>query len=351
MASILSDIVGKHSRHIEDICSESLALILNESDLLKSAFSDLVKSKSNGTVSFTDHYLVKTQVTNRKDTARPDLEIDDNSDSVFLVEAKFWAGLTEHQPLSYLKRIYKNGGALIFLAPERRINSLNNEIEARLQDGGITFSTASGVLSVTDNTVLFYLSWTEVISAMWSAAVNASEQEALHNLFQLKSLVEKLDSEGFIPLEHSLFTPATGIQRDQMIQLMDMVVENHTNINTKGLTYGGGKFSYQRFFRIASRYGVMLYSSEKWMKYQETPTFLGIYHEVLKDHPDGPSLSEIESSLVNGGVKFYPKVDLGGSSDVLLIPLYPKLGVDKQVAYEDLYGQVNHCLRLIFVNH
>ena len=348
MASILSDIVGKHSRHIEDICSESLALILNQSSVLKGAFSDLVKTKSNGTVSFTDHYLVKTQVTTNKDSARPDLEGDDNTSSVFLVEAKFWAGLTQHQPLSYLKRIYKNGGALIFLAPERRLNSLNNEIEARLQDGGITYTSTNGVLNIQDNTVLFYLSWTEVISAMWSAAVNASEQETLHNLFQLKTLVEKLDSEGFIPLEHSLFTPAAGIQRDQMIQLLDMVVENHSDINTKGLTYGGGKFSYQRFFRVNSRYGAMLYSSEKWMKYQKTPIYLGIYHEELKDYPNGPSLSEIEKSLVNGGVRYYPKEDLGGSSDVFLIPLYPKLGVDKQVAYEDLYGQVNHCLELIF---
>ena len=138
------------------------------------------------------------------------------------------------------------------------------------------------------------------------------------------------------------------VSQQDMIHLMDMVVENHSDINTKGLTYGGGKFSYQRFFRVNSRYGVMLYSSEKWMKYQETPIFLGIYHEELKDYPNGPSLSEIEKSLVNGGVKYYPKEDLGGTSDVLLIPLNPKLGVDKQVAYEDLYSQVEQYLELIF---
>ena len=347
MASILSDIVGKHSRHIEDICSESLALILNQSSVLKGAFSDLVKTKSNGTVSFTDHYLVKTQVTNKKDSARPDLEVDDNTDSVFLLEAKFWAGLTEHQPLSYLKRIYKNGGALIFLAPERRLNSLNNEIEARLQDGGITYTNTNGVLNIQDNTVLFYLSWTEVISAMWSAAVNASEQETLHNLFQLKTLVEKLDSEGFIPLEHSLFTPAVGIQRDQMIQLLDMIVENQPEFNTKGLTYGGGKYAYQRFAKYKGVYCMVVYSSERWMKYQETPLYFGVDRASFVKSQEF-TIGTIESKLQRDKIKYYPNETLVGTSEVLLFPLYPILGVDKQVAYEDLYGQVEQYLELIF---
>lgn len=347
MASILSDIVGKHSRHIEDICSESLALILNQSSVLKGAFSGLVKTKSNGTVSFTDHYLIKTQVTTKKDSARPDLEVDDNTDSVFLVEAKFWAGLTEHQPLSYLKRIYKNGGALIFLAPERRLNSLNNEIEARLQDGGITYSTSNGVLNIQDNTVLFYLSWTEVISAMWSAAVNASEQETLHNLFQLKTLVEKLDSEGFIPLEHSLFTPAAGIQRDQMIQLLDMIVENQPEFNTKGLTYGGGKYAYQRFAKYKGVYCMVVYSSERWMTYHETPLYFGVDRASLVKSQEF-TVGTIESKLQRDKIKYYPNETLVGTSEVLLFPLYPILGVDKQVAYEDLYGQVEQYLELIF---
>jgi hypothetical protein len=164
MKSILSSIVGKYSRHTENICRESLALVINESDSLKRCFSELLGSISNGGIALRENYTIQTQVTSKKDQAIPDLEIADGSNRKYLIEAKFWAGLTEHQPVSYLKRI-ENGGSLVFLAPERRLNSLGNEVCAKL---GLSSKSGSANIYLDDNTSIIFVSWSQVLDSLWS---------------------------------------------------------------------------------------------------------------------------------------------------------------------------------------
>ena len=56
------------------------------------------------------------------DGSRPDLELSDRSGvPVILFENKFWAGLTEAQPNTYLERLRDVGGLLWFVAPAERL--------------------------------------------------------------------------------------------------------------------------------------------------------------------------------------------------------------------------------------
>ena len=46
-----------------------------------------------------------------------------------LIEAKFWAGLTDNQPIAYLERLPSNTpSALLFIAPTARLEILWNEL-------------------------------------------------------------------------------------------------------------------------------------------------------------------------------------------------------------------------------
>ena len=347
MKSILSSIVGKYSRHTENICSESLALVINESDSLKRCFSELLGSISNGGIALRENYTIQTQVTSKKDQAIPDLEIADGSNRKYLIEAKFWAGLTEHQPVSYLKRI-ENGGSLVFLAPERRLNSLGNEVCAKL---GLTSKSGSANIYHDDNTSIIFISWSQVLDSLWSHALHSNEQTTLHNLFQLKTLVDTLDSKGFIPLDRQLFTPASGIQRDQMVDLLDMVVDNTPSMNTKKLSNGGGKYTYQRFFRLESSTeipfgGYLLYSSQLWMEYQETPLFLCISHKNWNHPGDNPEVLELISKLKLAGIAHYEKKVHNDNYPSLTVPLYLLLQVSKDVEYQNLQKQVDRILEV-----
>ena len=53
-----------------------------------------------------------------------------------LLEAKFWAGLTENQPGTYLARLPDDGATsvLLFVAPEARLESIWTELRRRTED-------------------------------------------------------------------------------------------------------------------------------------------------------------------------------------------------------------------------
>ena len=52
---------------------------------------------------------------------------------VVFIEGKFWANLTENQPNGYLNELDAKG-RLLFLAPEKRIESLKIELKNRTSD-------------------------------------------------------------------------------------------------------------------------------------------------------------------------------------------------------------------------
>jgi len=341
MKSILSEVVGKHSKQIENICSESLALIINDSPSAQAAFREYVFRSSSNTVKLNDKLLVSTQVTSKRDASIPDLKINDGSNGTYLLEAKFWAGLTDHQPNTYLERIATTGGALLFLAPERRIPSLKNEVASKMELAGVSYQM-HGDGYVVNQVHIFFLCWGALLNALWTSATNASDQTSLHNIFQLKALVDKIDSEAFLPFEHQLFTPAAGTQRDQMVDLLDMLVDgNKPILDTSKLTYGGGKYTYQRFFKLFKKYGgYMLYSSNLWKKYDETPIFMCISAKVWGKDMALPEMPEFELALKTKGINYHSKEEINTNYPALVIPLFVKTGVSKEVVYQDLQGQL-----------
>jgi hypothetical protein len=72
-----------------------------------------------------------------KDDACPDMQgCDDDGELRVLVEHKFWAGLTENQPVSYLKQLAKcnKPTLLLMVCPEARKETLWRELNKRLKD-------------------------------------------------------------------------------------------------------------------------------------------------------------------------------------------------------------------------
>ncbi len=114
----------------------------------------------------------KTQQT--EGSIRPDMwGLADSQPRVF-VENKFWAGLTDNQPVSYLKQLaaYTQPTVLLVIAPAARERTLWRELTQRLATAAIGISdrmSAAGIPASLDTLlgpVLAITSWTSVLSVL-----------------------------------------------------------------------------------------------------------------------------------------------------------------------------------------
>ena len=73
----------------------------------------------------------------RSGEGKPDIRgVSGNKQDLLLIECKLWAGLTEHQPVTYLNRLPQDG-VLLFIVPEQRRLSLAMKLEQKLVNSQI----------------------------------------------------------------------------------------------------------------------------------------------------------------------------------------------------------------------
>ena len=102
--TMFSHIVSRFTDHTEDVAVEALGYILSRSDSARRALRDMLQVEGLDIPELTD---AATQVSGEEGD-RPDLVVWDRGRAErVLIEAKFWAGLTENQPNAYLVLVRK----------------------------------------------------------------------------------------------------------------------------------------------------------------------------------------------------------------------------------------------------
>jgi len=129
--SLLGELALRLAKSPEDVATEGLAYILSRSDAARGLVQRLADEWAaralRPIVSF------RSQVTGA-DAARPDLEAKDaDGVPVVIFEDKFWASLTEGQPVTYLRRLSDRGGVLCFVVPTMRTILLWDELSRRIE--------------------------------------------------------------------------------------------------------------------------------------------------------------------------------------------------------------------------
>jgi len=116
MQSLLGHIVLRFTSQSENLATESLEYILSNSHdarlgLIK--FIGRIDNRLTGELHF------KTQV-HDDDRSIPDLVgSDDDNDQICIIESKFEAGLTDNQPVTYIKRFKSVDRPLLTKATRR----------------------------------------------------------------------------------------------------------------------------------------------------------------------------------------------------------------------------------------
>ena len=245
--SLLSFIARRHTVGREDVATSALSYILSHSNSARQALSHLL-SKGGAPL------RVAKVAPWGADTvaAIPDLAcFDENDDLVALIESKFWAPLTRHQPVTYWEGLPDGRTAvLLFLAPAYRVNSgvLWNELEDRLLAAGhqlrptkkredlITATAMNGERR------LMLTSWDLLLDKLAKKTSDDRDCQASFEIAELQGLATDV-------------TASENPRHDENLKCLIAEAVNRVEqsgwANTHRLTVGQGHEFYGRYLRLA----------------------------------------------------------------------------------------------------
>ena len=256
--SLLSYIASNFIREYENVANSSVAYLLNKYPSVRMAL------KRRLDINQIPNYF-ETEVSANKN-GRFDIAGKDYYGKIsFVIEGKFWANLTENQPVNYLKELGENG-VLLFLAPEKRLLSLKNEISRRLAQ---------------DDSRIYFLSWYEFLNSIEIENNKSYDAALASDLLQLKELCNRMDVEGMPPLSLSDLDPMNGKISYHLADLIDdcnKILRNWEEADFSGLKTTAFKGGYGFYFKALGFGCQLVFSSFDWFtKESQTPILLRIW--------------------------------------------------------------------------
>lgn len=282
MDTIFSYIVQKRFSQVnEDVATDALAFILHSSELARNGFMKLVRSIEADLPDL----QFRTQVS--EGNIRPDMWGFDGSDPRVFVENKFWAGLTENQPVSYLETLAESTQptVLLFVVPEARKQTIWRELRARLKEARVLMTdreTSAGVVhsaNTQDGPILALTSWPRLLSVLESEA--AEDQRAMGDLLQLRALCDAADIDAFVPVSveqtSDQRTPAFILQVNTIVEDSVQLAVTKGVIDVNNLRAGITSDRIGRYIRFCGKDGVGAWIGmdfELWRQHGGTPIWL-----------------------------------------------------------------------------
>ena len=278
MQTVFSHIVQKRlSQENENVATEALAFVLRTHEAAHNGMIKLLR----GVDPHMPHLWFRTQQTDGK--SRPDMQgCDDEGQTHVFVENKFWAGLTENQPVSYILKLAEctQPTILLVIGPEDRKETLWRELNQRLADNKIstTKDMVAGIFRITTTCtgpILALTSWKTLLNALEPEV--ADDRLARSDLLQLQALCAAADSDAFLPISLEELSdqhmPALILQLSSIWQSVVEIAFSKGILNLKGTTPQAsaeriGRYAYFAERRAGPWLGIHF---GLWKKYGETP--------------------------------------------------------------------------------
>ena len=290
--TLFAHIVPWLTDSIENVAVEALGYILSNSEAARTALADAVK---DGGIDFGSIDRVETWEIG-DEGAIPDLVCFDGDDSQnVLIEAKFWAGLTEKQPNQYIKQLREKRqnrpAVLLFIAPRARLELLWPELRDRAREefNVCAVSDSGLVRSASIDSDLHHLqliSWADLLDRLGKAACGVDDNVAAADIRQLRGLTDRMDGGTYLPIRPEDLRSESATHMLDLAQLVDdatYYAKQNSWIDTAGLNAAPGATGYGRFIRIGgidTWFGIHL---RGWAKHHDTPLWLS-FHETNREH-------------------------------------------------------------------
>ena len=249
-----------------------------------------------------------------------------------LIEAKFWAGLTDNQPSTYLARLPEDThSVLMFIVPAQRIETLWPELCRRAEEQhklSVTSDTpTSGELrgiSVDGNGhKMMVTSWRAVLEQMESRASMTTDLATVADIKQLRGLTERMDSDAFLPIHPEEL--GQEVPR-RMLNLADLVDDATQRAIANGWADATGlratpqRYGYGRYFRlhhVVVWFGIDM-GSWAWVDSGHTPLWLGPSDNSWWDPiylPTGVEYPDVLDSVVEQIYAIWQSLDPAGGDE------------------------------------
>jgi len=338
MQSLLGKFYSRIRGSQENIASEGLVYILQRSKSARTAIIKILKSECG--LDFKDLNFI-TQDTG-DNLERPDISGYDNDlNEVVIIEAKFWAALTDSQPKEYLRRLHENS-VLIFVCPTLRIRSIFEEIHKRLTryEFSFTLNAENHSFSIEDTKQLIIKTWDEILGAVKLQLVQNNEIELISDINQIIGLCNTIDNDSFLPIQSDDLSPKYARKIKSYIDLIDKVVDELKKqkfADTVGLKASPQKYGYTRYLKI-KKFGVSINMNiDLWTSsYADTPFWISI-KEISGNNWIRTGQLRKETNNIASQLGFSI---LETPSKELYIALFPPLDKTEDIVIKELSNQI-----------
>lgn len=280
--SLLGHIVYKRFSHqSEDVATDALAYVVSSSDAAREAFVGILRQVAP---QLPDLHFRTQQA---EGAARPDMCGMDGRTPRAYVEAKFWAGLTDNQPVSYLQLLAERSQptVLLFVVPVARTETVWRELLRRVCKAGLVLEGGEEItgtlrsVRVANGPHLALTTWPAVLDAI--QVQTRAEPGVAADLAQLRALCSQADSQAFLPFSEFDLTderiPRLLLQLNTVIDDVIALATDSAVLSTSGLRATHTKSSTGRYVSFPATqnagafFGIDLVL---WREYGVTPLWL-----------------------------------------------------------------------------
>jgi hypothetical protein len=326
MNTVFGHLALQFKTHPENLATEALGFILNNSASASNAFSAFVRA---GGIECDESMHFQTQRSG-PDDSRPDMNCIGGSGQLqIVVENKFWAGLTDNQPVTYLKGLScSTPSAVLFVVPQARLSLVWNEVVFRCNEAGLRTGLVSQHPTITSTTIeggkiLAITSWRSVLGALSIATAAQLDTRAQSDIAQLQGLCEAMDNEAFLPLRGDELTNLEIPRRilDYRNLIFDIVDEAKKQgfCNRKGARVEGSGM----YIRVGKYQLWLGLDSTSWRQFGATPIWVYLYPPPYSPIP----LAEVRERLLRFRTAAPPRCF--DFKESVAVPLLLKAGVEK----------------------
>jgi len=251
--TLLAHVAPLSTVQVENLATNALDYLFTKYPAAAEAFVGLARQAAP---SLPEPLQFRTQA-RWEDGAIPDMVGLHDKVQVLLIEAKFWAGLTSNQPVTYLNRLPESSGGLVLLiCPAQRTQRLWEQVTGRCSAAGMVMSPTTVLkpgfqaTSVGPQRYLAQVTWDVLLSELESAMSEAGRAEGVTDLDQLRGLCERIDEEALRPL--SLLDSSESAELD-LTCFVDEIVSGLVasgHAQTEGYRATPGAGYYKRYMKL-----------------------------------------------------------------------------------------------------
>lgn len=299
--SLLAHLYPRIKGSQEDVATFSLTYILEQSPELNKTFTKLISNKLGLDLSESLHYTC--QDTDSKH-GRPDIAGYKEGLLRFLCEAKFYAGLTDNQPVSYLKRlIAEGGGGLVFICPENRIVSLWDKVSRIAEENDFNGLEVNDYCMEYDGVRMSIVAWQELLAALQVFAAE-HDPERLGDIKQLQGFCSRMESEAFVPFCPEDFGADIARNNGRYYKAFEAIY-NHLKANkdietdVKNYRLGPYVSGYARYIVINGVLVSLNYNQDLWKAPSSIETPYWIFIQELNDNDKGVTTAKVNRFMAS----------------------------------------------------